>query len=134
MEIMENVKKLVQEFIVPELGTINDHLVELKSTMEIMNKRMDDINTHLIDQSRRIDDLRTNLEDKIEQVRTNLEDKINQARIELKDEIFKNTNRIDNINMRLDNLYAVVVRREEHERLEQAVTQIKTQIQNKIAA
>ncbi|PIX17375.1 hypothetical protein COZ71_03720, partial [Candidatus Desantisbacteria bacterium CG_4_8_14_3_um_filter_40_12] len=70
--VVENVKKLIQELILPEIGIIKDEYLEIKSILLLTNKRIDDINTHLADQSRRIDGLR----------------------VELKEEIAKNTARI----------------------------------------
>ena len=77
----------------------------------IINQRVNDTNIQLVDQSRRIDELRK----------------------ELKEEIFKNT-------IRMDRLYEVIVRRDEHEMLvmrvaknEQKVTEMDMEF-HKIAA
>ncbi|MFH1098216.1 MAG: hypothetical protein ABH886_00970 [Candidatus Desantisbacteria bacterium] len=159
MEIMENIKKLMQEFIVPELSAINNQLIEIKATVAITNKRMDDMNAYIVDQSRRIDNLRMELRDEMVGLREELKEeiaelkgelkeeiaktnkRIDETRIELKDEIFKNTLRIDGNNMRIDSLYIAIVRREEHEkleirtgRLEQDMVQTKSVIQEKMAA
>ncbi|MFH1859862.1 MAG: hypothetical protein ABH870_02430 [bacterium] len=126
MELAEKIKKIIQDLVLPELETIKGENAEIKTILGVTNNRIDDINTHLIDQSRRIDDLR----------------------IELKNEIFKNTlriddtnKRIDETNKRMDRLYEVIVRRDEHEKLEMKiftldhdVSLIKTEIQEKMAA
>ena len=54
MEIKETVQKLLQEMIVPGLSKIRDENSKILAILEITNKRLDD--THLTNQSRRIDD------------------------------------------------------------------------------
>ncbi len=95
MEIAETVKKVLQEIIVPELDSIRAENSEIKTMLEITNKRLDDINLHLTDLSRRIDE-------------TN--------------------KRIDETNKRIDRLYEVIVRREEHEKLELRVMKLEEEI------
>ncbi|MFH0774150.1 MAG: hypothetical protein V2A53_01455 [bacterium] len=99
MEIVEKIKKIIQELILPELEIIKGENAEIKTILQFTNKRIDDINTHLIDQSRRIDETNKRIDD---------------LRVELRDEIAKN-------NMRIDRLYEVIVRRDEHEKLEMRV-------------
>ncbi|MFH1096072.1 MAG: hypothetical protein V1749_01020 [Candidatus Desantisbacteria bacterium] len=173
MDMIEPLKKLLQDMVLPDLGTIKSENKEIKIALLSMNNRMNDINTHLVDQSRRIDQVRVELKEEIaktnmridetnkridalrvelkgeiDDLRAELRGEIAALRVELKDEIFKNTIRIDEINrkldvtnLRIDSLYAVIVRREEHEkleirmeRLEQAMMQTKFAIQEKIAA
>ncbi|MFH1898405.1 MAG: hypothetical protein ABH886_09270 [Candidatus Desantisbacteria bacterium] len=170
MDMIEPLKKLLQDMVLPDLGTIKSENKEIKIALLSMNNRMNDINTHLVDQSRRIDqvrvelkgeiaDLRVELKGKIAALRVELKDEIAALRVELKgeivglrvelkDEIFKNTIRIDEnnrkldvTNLRIDSLFAVIVRREEQEkleirmeRLEQAMMQTKFAIQEKMAA
>ncbi|MEW6095049.1 MAG: hypothetical protein AB1567_00785 [bacterium] len=158
MEIGDTIKKIIQEFILPEFEIMKAENKEIKTILELTNKRVDDINkrldninTHLVDQSRRIDD--TNK--RIDELRVELRNEINELRVELKEEIGKNTLRIDETNKRIDEtnkridgtnyrinqLYEVIVRREEHEKLdirvikmEQDIAEIKKEIQKKIAA
>ncbi|MEW6418065.1 MAG: hypothetical protein AB1480_08090 [Nitrospirota bacterium] len=88
MEIADTIKKVIQEIIVPELDLIRAENAEIKATLQITNKRLDDINLHLADLSRRIDE----------------------------------------INKRIDRLYEVIVRREEHEKLELKVMRLEEEI------
>jgi uncharacterized coiled-coil DUF342 family protein len=64
MDIVENIKKTIQDLILPELEIIKGENREIKTTLELTNKRLDDtnkriddINIHLVEQSRRIDEI-----------------------------------------------------------------------------
>ena len=108
MEIKEAVGAVLKELIVPELDTIKGENKEIKAILTLTNKRLDDINIHLADQSRRIDALREEL-----------------------------TQRIDETNKRLDRLYEVIVRKDEHIQIEQRVTGLErdvNELKRKIAA
>lgn len=88
MEIAESIKKVIQELILPEFGRMKAENEEIKSLLQLTNKRIDDINTHLVDQSRRL----------------------------------------DGITGRIDRLYDVIVRREEHQVLEMRVIKAEHEI------
>ncbi|MBI4753443.1 hypothetical protein HY793_03630 [Candidatus Desantisbacteria bacterium] len=129
MNMMENVKKVVQELILPELGIIKAENQEIKTILQFINQRVNDTNIQLVDQSRRIDELRMELKKNM-----------SELRIELKEEISMNTIRINEINKRMDRLYEVIVRRDEHEmlgirvsRIDQKITEMEMEI-HKIAA
>ena len=99
----------------------------------IINQRVNDTNIQLVDQSRRIDELRKELKEEIADLRIELKKEISEVKRELKEEIFKNT-------IRMDRLYEVIVRRDEHEMLvmrvaknEQKVTEMDMEF-HKIAA
>ena len=68
MEIVDKVKKIIQELIIPELEIIKGENAEIKTILQLTNKRIDDINIHLVDQSRRIDDFRVELKDEIAKI------------------------------------------------------------------
>ncbi len=96
----------------PELEMIKGENRDIKTILELTNKRLDDITAHLVDQSRRIDEMNRSL-----------------------------IARIDETNNRINRLYEVIVRREEHDNLEikivkieQDIAEIKEKIQYKIAA
>ena len=74
MEIKESIRAGLKELILTEIDKIREENTEIKTILNLTNKRLDDINLHLIDQSRRIDET----------------------------------------NKRLDRLYEVIVRRDEH--------------------
>ncbi|MGD9971459.1 MAG: hypothetical protein AB7S77_00205, partial [Desulfatirhabdiaceae bacterium] len=56
MEMIDNVLSAIKEMMLPELDKIREENREIKTTLIMMNKRLDDINLHLIDHSRRIDE------------------------------------------------------------------------------
>lgn len=105
MEIMEALKRSLQEFVLPELSAIRGENAEIKAVLQLTNKRIDDIHTQLVDQSRRID--QTN--ERIDAVRTDLGNRIDQTnaridevRIELGHRIDQTNERIDQTNGRID--------------------------------
>ncbi len=99
MDIKEVVGSVLKDLIVPELDKIKEDNKEIKAILLLTNKRIDDINLHLADQSRRIDE-------------TNK--RIDNLRVELRDEMAKT-------NSRIDRLYEVIVRRDEHNKLDERV-------------
>ena len=101
MDIKKAVGSVLKELIVPELNKIKDENKEIKTTLVLTNKRLDDINLHLADQSRRIDSVREELGGKI-----------------------------DETNKRIDRLYEVIVRRDEHSSLDQRVVKLEFALNN----
>ncbi|MBI4753157.1 hypothetical protein HY793_02130, partial [Candidatus Desantisbacteria bacterium] len=124
MNMMENVKKVVQELILPELGIIKAENQEIKTILQFINQRVNDTNIQLVDQSRRMDE--TNK--RIDEFRMELKRDMSELRIELKEEISMNTIQINDINKRMDRLYEVIVRRDEHEMLGIRVSRIDQKI------
>ena len=96
MDIKDAVKAALKEFIAPELD-------EIKATLVVTNKRLDDINLHLADQSRRIDSVREELSQRIDSVR-------------------------EELTQRIDRLYEVIVRRDEHHKLDERVAHLEYEI------
>jgi hypothetical protein len=129
MEIAETLKKVIQDLIVPELNLLKADNREIKVILELTNKRLDDMSAHLLDQGRRIDETNKRIDETNKRIdETN--ERIDLLRVELRDELGK-------ANMRIDRLYEVIVRREEHEKLESRITRLEQQvseIRNKIAA
>jgi len=78
----EGVVTAIKDFILPELKEIKDNQAKMSIRLDAVEKRLSDINGHLVDQSRRIDE--TN--NRIDEVRTEL------------------TGRIDATNNRIDQL------------------------------
>lgn len=133
MEILEAVRSMIKELVVPELDMIKDESRDIKSRLDLTNKRLDDINLHLADQSRRIDAVREELGKRIDA--TN--DRIDAAREELGKRIDTTNTRIDGTNKRMDQLFDVVVRREDHFKVEQRVTALERdlrELKEKVAA
>ncbi len=117
--VVEKAKKIIQDIVLPELEVIKGENRDIKTILELTNKRLDDITTHLVDQSRRIDEMNRSLIARIDET----------------------NKRIDETNNRINRLYEVIVRREEHDKLEikivkieQDIVEIKEKIQYKIAA
>ena len=55
MEI-KDIMTALKELVLPELKEIRHEQAELKTALNLTNKRLDDINIHLADQSRRLDE------------------------------------------------------------------------------
>lgn len=127
MEIVEAVRKVLSEVVLPDLNQIQHDNAEIKSglshihtrmddvgkRMDDFNKRLDDTNTHLADQSRRIDALRSELSENIATVRSELAENIVAVRTELSHRIDETNRQQHETNLRLDRLFEIIVRREE---------------------
>lgn len=106
MEIKDAIRTTIRELIVPELDKIKEENSEIKAILLLTNKRLDDINSHLVDQSRRIDAVREELSQRIDET----------------------NKRIDETNKRIDRLYEVIVRREEHSKVEERVAVLEREV------
>ena len=128
MDIKEAVGSVLKELIVPELNKIKDESKEVKTTLVLTNKRLDDINLHLADQSRRIDSVREELSERIDETNK----RIDSVREDLGGKIDETNKRIDSVKdeltKRIDRLYEVIVRRDEHSRLDQRVAKLEQEI------
>ncbi|OAG27795.1 hypothetical protein [Thermodesulfatator autotrophicus] len=91
MDIKEAVRSVFKEFMLPELESIKQEQREIKIAVELISKRLDDVNLHLADQSRRIDEVRSELSARIDETNK----RIDEVRTEL-------TARIDETNKRID--------------------------------
>ena len=132
MDVKEAVLAGLKELIVPELQVMKQAQAEMKAILGLTNKRLDDINSHLIDQSRRIDETNKRIDSihadlimRIDKVNADLITRIDKVNMDL---IMRN----DETNRGLARLYEVIVRREEHQflaervaRLEQSVEEMK---------
>jgi hypothetical protein len=120
MEIADAVRKIFQDMIVPELGKIREENQKIVAILEITNKRLDDVNTHLADQSRRIDDVRSELTSEISSVRSELTLQISGTRSELisrMEDIHSDlVNRLDANNKRIDRFFLTAATKEEQAR------------------
>jgi len=107
----EGVVIAIKNFVLPELKEIKDNQAKMSIRLDAVEKRLSDINGHLIDQSRRIDETNKRIDtvreelgqridetnNRIDNVRTELSGKIEEVRTEL-------TGRIDATNNRIDQL------------------------------
>ena len=100
MEIKETVQKVLQELVLPDLGRIREDNAKILAVLDLTNKRLDDVNTHLADQSRRIDEVRSELTKKIDETNK----KIDDVRSEL-------TQRIDETNKKIDAVRSELTKR-----------------------
>ena len=85
----EGVVTAIKNFILPELKEIKDNQAKMSIRLDAVEKRLSDINGHLVDQSRRIDETNKRIDEtnkRIDEVRTEL------------------TGRIDATNNRIDQL------------------------------
>ena len=89
----EGIVTAIKNFILPELKEIKDNQTKMSIRLDAVEKRLSDINGHLVDQSRRIDE--TN--NRIDEVRTELTGKIDEVRTELTGRIDATSNRIDQL-------------------------------------
>ncbi len=132
MDIKEAIRAGLQELILPQLKRLEDDNLQIRTILDLTNKRLDDLTTHLVDQSRRIDALRTELKGEIHELRPELKGEIQELRTELKEEIHALSLRMDMMNKRLDDQGArmdrmseAMVRREEQEKLTQRIISLE---------
>ena len=133
MSVMETVVELIKETVLPELAALKASTVRVEDRLAGMEKRLDDVNLHLVDQSRRIDQVREELVQRIDQVNG----RIDQVRVDLLQRIDKVNGRIDQIIEHVGRLYQVIVRREEHFDLVEKVGRLESEvaeIKRKLAA
>jgi predicted nuclease with TOPRIM domain len=124
MESKEAMRAAVQELIVPELDHIRRDQAEMKAQLTAVHKRLDDVNAHLVDQSRRIDE--TNK--RVDAIREDLGQRIEETNKRIDAVRQDLTHRIDKTHTRMDRLYEVIVRREEHEKLEQRLRSLERDV------
>jgi len=142
MDVREAVAAVMREYLLPELEALKAGQARADVEFTAINKRLDDINAHLVEQGRRIDTtneridaVRDGLEQRIDAVREELGQRIDETnkRIDaMREELgqrIDETNkridamreelgqRIDETNKRIDRLSEVIVRRDEHSTL-----------------
>ena len=143
MDIKEAIRAGLQELILPQLKRLEDDNLQIRTILDLTNKRLDDVNAHLVDQSRRIDTLRTEIKSEIQELRTELKGDIQDLRTELKGEIHElrtdlkeeihalslrmdlMNKRLDDQGARMDRMSEAMVRREEQERLTQRIISLE---------
>lgn len=117
MDIKSAIIEAMKELVVPEMDEIKSSIKEIKSIQQMTNKRIDDLNGYFLDLSRRIDQHSNEIQqvrNEVNQVKTELSERMDR----LNDSLIS---RIDVTNDRIDRLYDVVVRREEHEELKKHI-------------
>jgi len=156
MDIGEVARKIFKEMVLPELEQIRRDYGEIKSILEVTNRRLDDMNAQLADQSRRIDETNKRIDEtnqridetnkridktndridsihrdlirRIDETRVELKGEIVSTRAELKGEIGRLNQRVDEVIFSIGRLYEVIVRREEHEDLKDQVKKVSRHV------
>ena len=153
MDISETVQKVLQEVVVTDLGKINDENSKILAILDLTNKRLDDVNTHLVDQSRRIDEVNKRIDEvraeftkrfndtdkRIDDIRAEFtkrfdetNKRIDDIRAELTlrfDEIHSDLiNRLDANNARIDRFFETAVTKYEHGKMEERVTRLEHEV------
>jgi len=135
MDISETVKKVLQEVVVPDLGKIKDENSKILAILDLTNKRLDDVTTHLADQSRRIDETNKRIDEVRAEFTKRFDEtnkRIDDIRAELTlrfDEIHSDLiNRLDANNARIDRFFETAVTKYEHGKMEERVTRLERDI------
>lgn len=135
MDVIEGVRAAIKEMMLPELDRIREENKEIKAILVMINKRLDDVNLHLADQSRRIDSVREELGARIDSVRKELGARIDETNNRINDannRIDETNKRIDSMSqkfdIRLDRLYEVIVRRDEHYASEKRIATLEKDV------
>jgi len=163
MNVMDAVREAIKDLVLPDLALLRESGERVESRLTVVEKgfsgverRLDDVNLHLVDQSRRIDAVREELGGRIDAVREELGGRIDQlsGRIDqlsgrfdqlsgrfdqLNGRIDETNGRIDavreelsgkddQINKRLDRLYEIIVRRDEHVVLVEKVERLESDV------
>lgn len=121
MDINDEIGNAIKDMIVHELDKPKTDVSEIKAVQEVTNKRIDDISIHIADLSRRIDENNRRIDgtnNRVEELKDRIEDKISET------------------NDRLNRLYEVIVRRDEHKTLELKLIELERdvkEIKSKIA-
>ncbi len=89
----EGIVTAIKKLILPELEAIKGNQAKMDVRLDAIEKRISDMNGHIVDQSRRIDELRAELTAKIDETNK----RIDELRTDL-------TARIDETNKRIDEL------------------------------
>lgn len=119
MELLDAIRTALKELVLPELDGIKGRLTEVQAKVDGHTEALRVLNSHLLDQSRRIDAINERID--------GLANRLDVLR-----------DRIDAVNNsvsgRIDRLYEVVVRRDEHDQLlrrieavENALAELKKQ-------
>lgn len=132
MEIVESLRVLIQEKLLPDVNRIKEDNGKIIITLELTNKRLDDINTHLADQSRRIDAVRIELSQKIDEVRIELSQRIDKVQSVMDKRMYDMhtdlVKRLDKNNARIDQFSQMTIRRQELDRMETRMELLENEV------
>ena len=109
MPVRDNLTKVLKDLILPELQGIRGEVSKLGTRLDVVETRLADfsarfqaIDQHLVDQSRRIDESRTEVTARIDQQTARI-DQLSTRMDDLRAEL---SGRIDQQNVRIDQLMA----------------------------
>ena len=146
MEIIESLTVLIQEKLLPDVNRIKEDNSKIITTLELTNKRLDDINNHLADQSRRIDEVRTELSQRIDETNKRIDDvrseltekihetnkRIEEARSEMNSRMYDMhvdlVKRLDSNNARIDQFFQITIPKQEIERIEDRIKSLENEV------
>lgn len=100
MELIEKVRELLQQLVVPELENLRQQVGEVRLGLELTHKRLDDVTVYLADQSRRLDAFRQELSERIDATNQRI-DETNQRMDALQQAL---SAQIEHANQRIDAL------------------------------
>ncbi len=100
----EGIVSAIKKVILPELEAIKGNQAKMDVRLDAIEKRIADMNGHLVDQSRRIDNVRTELTAKIDDVRTELITRIDATNSKIDDVRTELITRIDATNSKVDDV------------------------------
>jgi predicted nucleic acid-binding Zn-ribbon protein len=161
MEIKEAIVSALKEYIFPELQDIKREqkelkgdIKELRGEVKAISTRLGEHNAHLIDQSRRIDELRAEITLKIDGLRIEITQNIREVKSELSGRMDKFDGRMDKFDIQLDKvnekidkihidlimrndetnraiarLYEVIVRKDEHQLVMDRVARLEQKME-----
>ena len=73
-DVKNEIIAVIKEMVLPELAVMRQEQVEIKSTLALTNKRLDDVNAHMLDQSRRLDAIREELSTRIDETNKRIDE------------------------------------------------------------
>jgi hypothetical protein len=128
MEMMDALKRALHEALLPELRAIRTERAWIQTAVnEVANTRIDDNQTQLVDQSRRIDATNQRIDE------TNK--RVDQRHSDLLRHIDETNQQIAETNRSIARLYEVIVRRDEHQlvlervgRLERGLEELRARV------
>jgi len=92
MDIKETLRSSLRDIVLPEIHDVKTEQIKITERLNSVDQRLADINIHLADQSRRIDETNKRI------------DSVGDELVSM----------IGETNRRIDRLYEVIVRRDEH--------------------
>lgn len=143
MDIMQAMRTAIQEWVVPEFDKLRLENAEIRTALQLTNKRLDDMYAQLVDQSRRIDETNKRIDEVRKELIARIDgtnmriDETNKRIDRLHEDLLARIERVqmdmvhrfDETNQRLDRLYEVIVRRDEHEGVVAEVRDLKQRVE-----